>query len=56
MSSLPLLHFAPAADQPLAFEFSKYPGPLRVAIIFGLSTALWALLIAGGWSLYALMA
>ena len=35
---------------------AKYPRPVRLAIIVGGTTLLWALLIAGGWGLLSLIA
>jgi len=46
LSAIPL-----AAREPVG----KYPRRLRFAILVGSSTLLWALLIAGGWSLWALI-
>jgi hypothetical protein len=34
----------------------KYPRHFRLAVILGSSVALWALIIAGGWGLWSLIA
>ena len=47
----PSLSAIPLAHEPVG----KYPRRLRLAILVGSSTLLWALLIAGGWSLWALI-
>ena len=43
-------------ELPLAAASEKYAGPVRLAIIIGAATLLWALLIAGGWGLLSLIA
>jgi hypothetical protein len=37
-------------------EAFKYPRHFRLAIVLGSSAALWALIIAGGWGLWSLIA
>jgi hypothetical protein len=43
-------------DLGLAFESETYSLTLRIAVILGLSGALWAVIFAGGWGLYRLIA
>jgi hypothetical protein len=43
-------------DLTFALEPIKYSRPVRLAIIFGSAALLWAVLIAGGWGLYSLIA
>ena len=43
-------------ELPLAAAPAKYARPVRLAIIIGATTLLWALLIAGGWGLLSLIA
>ena len=49
-----------SADRDMAANFdsaaAKYPRSVRLAIIIGISTALWGLLIVSGWGLYSLIA
>jgi hypothetical protein len=49
-----------SADREFAATFdsaaAKYPWPVRMAIIIGISTALWGVIIVGGWGLYSLIA
>jgi hypothetical protein len=49
-----------SADRDLAAKFdsaaAKYPLPVRLAIIIGISTVLWGVIIVGGWGLYSLIA
>ena len=54
------MFFIETVDQDLGAEFypqpGKYPRLVRLAVILGLSTALWAVIIVGGWGLYSLLA
>ena len=43
-------------ELPLAAAPAKYSRPVRLAIIIGATTLLWALLVAGGWGLLSLIA
>jgi len=45
----------PADSLALPEPIGKYPRRLRLAIIVGSSTLLWALLIASGWGLWVLI-
>jgi hypothetical protein len=49
-----------SADREIAVNFDlaarKYSRPVRLAIIIGISTALWGLIIVSGWGLYSLIA
>jgi hypothetical protein len=44
------------SDLRTELEPHKYSRPVRLAILVGLSAAVWAAIIAGGWRLYSLLA
>ncbi len=54
------MFFIETVDHDLGTEFHpqprKYPRLVRLAVILGLSTALWCAIIVGGWGLYSLFA
>jgi hypothetical protein len=54
------MFFVETVDHDLGAEFDpqvrKYPRLVRLAVILGLATALWSVIIVGGWGLYSLFA
>jgi hypothetical protein len=54
------MSFVESARSDLRLEFEPrpeaYSRAVRIAVLLGLSTGLWSVIIVGGWGLYSLLA